>query len=169
MVQGEQLELYEEFHKRFYIEEGRLFYRDSVKGNHRAVTGTEVGYDRGDGYKSVVVNYKAYLVHRVMFLMYNKYLPDLVDHVDRDTANNLKENLREANKSINSWNTGKQVNNKSGYRGVSWSKVAGKWHSYINHKGKRIHIGFFDCVVEASEAYWKKREQILGKDNYLRG
>ena len=35
-------------------------------------------------------------------------------------------------------------NNTSGAKGVSWSKDRGKWHAYIDLKGMRKNLGFFD-------------------------
>lgn len=48
----------------------------------------------------------------------------------------------------------------SKYRGVSWDKSKGKWTSRIRYKGKKLHLGYFDNELNASNAYENKLKQI---------
>ena len=156
MVQEESLNsLYEEFHKRFKYRDGTLVFRYNIHSKQRE--GESPRTVNNCGYLKVSVNGKGYLVHRIIFLMHHGYLPDMIDHIVRDKLNNRIENLRPADKKLNSWNKELQSNNTSGYRGVSWNKGAGKWHSYIKIDGKRYHLGLYDTPEEASEAYEKSR------------
>lgn len=158
MVQEESLkELYKECHKRFSYQDGKLTYKYDIHSKQQQ--GESPKKTKSD-YKHVCVNYTYMLVHRVIFLMHHGYLPHLIDHIDRDTTNNKIENLRDADKAINSWNRDIQSNNTSGYRGVSWNKNAGKWHAYIKVSGKRRHIGLFNTPEEASIAYEQTRDDI---------
>lgn len=50
--------------------------------------------------------------------------------------------------------------NTSGLRGASWVKESGKWKAQIGHKGKRIHLGYFDTAEEAHAVYVKAKEEI---------
>lgn len=151
------MELYDECHKRFYYEDGTLIYRYDIHSKQRK--GGSPTHKRG-GYKVVTLNYKSMLVHRVIFLMHHGHLPSLIDHIDMDIENNRVDNLRDADKALNSWNRGIQSNNTSGFRGVSWNKNASKWHAYIKVNGKRRHIGLFETPEEASIAYEQARDVI---------
>jgi hypothetical protein len=45
-----------------------------------------------------------------------------------------------------------QTNNTSGVRGVSWHKSARKYQAYITVRQKRIYLGCFGTLEEATEA-----------------
>jgi hypothetical protein len=159
MVQDESLRwLYEDCHDRYEYKDGKLFFKRTL--HSRQVKGAEVGSLNNMGYLKVCLDRKNYLIHRLVFLMHHGYLPELLDHIDRNKLNNRIENLREANKELNSWNRDRQANNTSGHRGVSWNKNAGKWHAYIKIKGKRIHLGLFNTVDEARQVYEKARLDV---------
>lgn len=159
MVQDESLRLlYEKCNEMYAYEDGKLFFKRNLHSRQRA--GQEVGSLNNCGYLKVCLDKKSYLVHRLIFLMHHGYLPEMLDHIDRDKLNNRIENLRECDKEVNSWNRGRQANNTSGYRGVSWNKAAGKWHAYIKIKGKRKHLGLFNTPEEANEAYEKAKSEL---------
>lgn len=89
------------------------------------------------------------LMQRFVLDEYNtKRIPD---HINRDTLDNRKSNLRIVNKSMNAINADIRPNNTSGVTGVSFDKHANSWRSYINYQGKRIELGhrkkFEDAVV----------------------
>lgn len=42
--------------------------------------------------------------------------------------------------------------NKSGYKGVSWSKRESKWRAFIGIKGEYIHLGYFRRLIDAIKA-----------------
>ena len=76
-----------------------------------------------------------------------------VDHIDGNGLNCKKENLREATPNQNMMNSRKRIDNSSGHKGVSWSKSAGKWEAYIRNGGKKLYLGIFEDINEASIAY----------------
>ena len=85
-------------------------------------------------------------------------IPDgyVVDHINRDRADNRKCNLRICTNSENILNAGLSKANKSGYKGVSWDKRSGKWVVNITINRKHIYIGSFkdiDDVVRARDKY----------------
>lgn len=43
--------------------------------------------------------------------------------------------------------------NKSGFKGVSWSKTAGRWIATITRDGRQHHLGKFVTKEDAAEAY----------------
>jgi len=86
-------ELLEEW---FIYKEGRLYWKLSPK--YDIPVGSLVGSVREDGYISVGFTGGKYLLHRLIFLLFNGYLPDLIDHIDQDHTNNRIENLRASDK-----------------------------------------------------------------------
>ena len=107
------------------------------------------------GYVSAKTNKsprKTLLLHRLIMKC-----PDglVVDHIDRDPLNNLRENLRICTTSDNNYNQSKQTDTSSAYRGVCWDTNSGKWLARIKLTGdmKQLHIGSFDTEVAAAKAY----------------
>lgn len=88
-----------------------------------------------------------------------------IDHKDRDTFNNQRQNLRPATKLDNSRNRGPNKNNTSGFKGVRLE--AGKWRAQIRVSKKRIHLGRFATAVLAAEAYNKAAKKYFGEFAYL--
>lgn len=78
---------------------------------------------------------------------------EMVDHIDDNTLNNSRSNLRLASKAENMRNTTLRRNSTSGYKGVSFSKIMNKWEAYITVMYKKIHLGFYDTPEEAHKAY----------------
>jgi hypothetical protein len=84
----------------------------------------------------------------------NKELKLVVDHINRNSLDNRRANLRLATHLENARNRIK-INKKcsSKYKGVCWSKHHKKWQAAINFKRKSIHLGYFDNETEAAECY----------------
>ena len=74
------------------------------------------------------------------------------DHIDRDTLNNKRSNLRVVDNASNSRNHGGYSNNKSGHNGVIWHTVHKMWHSYIRVDYKLVYLGLFNNIDNAVEA-----------------
>jgi len=75
------------------------------------------------------------------------------DHINGNTLDNRKENLRHATSSQNKHNQKARATNKSGFKGVSWAKKAGKWTAQICCHRKTKNLGYFDCAKDAHQAY----------------
>ena len=75
------------------------------------------------------------------------------DHIDGDKANNQRQNLRVCTTAENMCNRGKQSNNTSGYKGVSWIEQTRKWRAQIWVNNKRIHLGVFSSPHDAATVY----------------
>lgn len=87
----------------------------------------------------------------------------LVDHIDRNTLNNQKINLRLVNNLQNNMNRKIQVNNTSGYKGVTFNKKMSKWRGQIYFKNKYIYLGYFHDPKEAAEIYNKTATNLFGQ------
>lgn len=71
-----------------------------------------------------------------------------VDHINRNTFDNRKGNLRVVSQSENRQNRDIMSNNKSGHTNIYWVKSRKKWRVQI----KRKTIGEFDTLDEAVNA-----------------
>jgi len=78
-----------------------------------------------------------------------------VDHINHDTLDNRKENLRIVNNRENMQNLkGKQCGKfTSRFPGVSWSTERKKWYAVIYKNGKSKNLGRFTSELEAALAY----------------
>lgn len=81
----------------------------------------------------------------------------VVDHIDGDSFNNLRSNLRICTPCQNMQNM-KKGKKKGGsftstYKGVSWSKTYKCWTSQITVNHKRIFVGNFVNEIDAALAY----------------
>ena len=74
---------------------------------------------------------------------------EVVDHINHDTRNNCKNNLRICSQANNAKNTSRKKNNTSGISGVTWHKQRNKWQANINVSGRRIHLGVFTSKADA--------------------
>ena len=108
------------------------------------------------GYKG-----KRYRVHRIIFAMHHGYYPKMVDHIDNNKSNNKIENLREADRSKNAFNTPANITNTSGYKNVYWEKQTNKWRVSFRI-GKERHLKRFTLLEDAVEYAKELREKLHG-------
>lgn len=74
-----------------------------------------------------------------------------VDHINRNTLDNQKSNLRVCTHKQNCINVACYAQNE--YKGVSWKKQSRKWRAYSHLNHKQIHLGYFDNPIDAAKAY----------------
>lgn len=86
-----------------------------------------------------------------------------VDHIDLDTLNNIKSNLRIATTSQNAANTFLMKDNASGFKGVLWHKRDKKYQSQIVVNRNSIFLGYFDDPIEAAKAYDREAIKHFGE------
>ena len=87
------------------------------------------------------------------------------DHKDRNKLNNRKENLRICTQSQNTMNRPKQINNTSGFKGVS-AKGKG-WMARINVRGKCFYLGTFKDKIDSAMAYNEAAIKYHGEFAYI--
>lgn len=75
-----------------------------------------------------------------------------VDHINHDTLDNTRANIRNVTIADNNQNVRKRVDNISGFSGVSWHKGANKWKAQINIENRRTHLGLFNDIRQAANA-----------------
>jgi hypothetical protein len=86
-----------------------------------------------------------------------------VDHIHHLTLDNRKQELRLCTRNENAHNTGRRIDNASGYKGVSWHKSTQKWRAEIQVDGKRKHLGCFSDADRANEVCMAARAELHGE------
>jgi len=119
------------------------------------------------GYVSARANHKGTLLkmHRMIMAAYDSNV--IVDHIDRNSLNNQRNNLRICTKRENHCNIGLTVRNTSGYKGVNFYKITNRWVAKISINGLRKSIGYFDTKEEAALAYNEMAKLHHGEFAYL--
>jgi len=77
----------------------------------------------------------------------------IVDHINGNTLDNRKCNLRFATLRQNVCNSRKRDNCSSKYKGVSKQKGRNTYNAEIRHYGEKIYLGSFRNEVDAALAY----------------
>ena len=103
-------------------------------------------------------------IHRLVARAFipNPEIKGMVDHNDNDKTNNLLENLRWATNGENMRNTQLSATNTSGVKGVNWHKRCSKWEAQITLDGKKIHLGYFTTLEEATTVRQAKAAELFG-------
>jgi len=113
----------------------------------------------GTGYAMSRTMRDATLMHR---LLLNAQKGEYVDHINGDTLDNRKCNLRLCRKQQNEFNTKVRTDNQSGYRGVCRAR-RGLYRAYITLNGRQHHLGHFLRPEDAARAYNKAARELFGE------
>ncbi len=130
--------------------------------SNRAMIGAAIKCRDRHSYVIVRLDGRLYLAHRLAFLYMNGRLPEHdVDHVNGDRADNRWANLREATRQENMRNKPARAS-KSGVRGVE-QIPSGKWRASITVSRRQLHLGCFDSIDEAKNAYEQAALKYFGE------
>jgi hypothetical protein len=88
-----------------------------------------------------------------------------VDHIDGNSLNYRRSNLRNCTKAQNAWNR-PALGGTSRFKGVHRDKH-GKWKAAIRVGGRQTFIGLFGDEVEAARAYDRMAREMFGEFAYL--
>jgi hypothetical protein len=125
-------------------------------------------YDRIRGFSIFVSDHnyvKTYIDGKDIYL--HRYLVNakpgtIIDHINEDTLDNRKSNLRFITQSGNQQNSSKiRYNNTSGFKNIAWSKQKNKWRVRLKINFKDKHIGFFDDIEDAKLEAVKARAKHM--------
>ena len=144
----------------FYYDEGLV--RRKVKRGPR-MPHAVVGSVDGKGYLHVNVEGKFVRLHKLIYFLHHKAVPQEVDHKDRNRRNNLIDNLRGATRQQNSGNIGMFRHNTSGFKGVVYIKKKNKWDARIKINGKQVYLGRRSSAAEAALLYEAAARQHFGE------
>lgn len=90
----------------------------------------------------------------------------VVDHINGDTLDNRRTNLRICTQKENIRNSKMFNTNTSGYRGVTFRKDRGKWASQIMINDKHISLGMYLDKKKAAKAYNTKSKELFGEFSF---
>lgn len=88
----------------------------------------------------------------------------LVDHRNGNTLDNRRENLRECSYGHSVLNTRAHSRSKTGVKGVV--RFRDKYRATIQFRGKWKHIGLFETLEAAKEAYMDASLEMHGAFSY---
>jgi hypothetical protein len=135
-----------------------------VDRNSRVKVGSIAGTTDKDGYRIHIIDGKSYKAHRLAWLyMTGKPPSHIIDHKNLNPSDNSWKNLREATDSQSQANKRVGKNNKTGYKGVSYSSRDGVYIAHIRHNKKVIHLGTFRCPKAAYEVYCDHARKYHGE------
>lgn len=125
------------------------------------VAGAQAGsVKNAKGYRYIRLDGALHFEHRLAWLYETGEWPaEEIDHINGDASDNRIENLREATRGQNAQNLAMSPKNTSGYRGVCWDPVNGKWCAQI-HAGRHVKLGRFDTLEAANSAYLKAKQKL---------
>lgn len=129
---------------------------DKFMQSHYARATIYTGMDENGKSKS-----KSLLLHRYIM---DVSKDQVIDHINHNTLDNRKNNLRLTTISKNSRHReGVNKNNTTGYRNVCYSKTENKYIVQLQIDSKNTRLGVFDDVHEAGEFAKTMREKYYGK------
>ena len=126
------------------------------------IKGEEAGNVRLDGYRLICLNGKSVLSSRLHYYIQHGWLPEFVDHIDRDRSNDLLNNLRAVTRAQNSRNRTKSKGTTSIYKGVTL-RQDGKWRCRLTINSKVINLGSFATEREAAIVYNEAAKKYHGE------
>ena len=132
----------------FDYKDGCLYWKKTVHGNKQYLVGQMAGSIHQYGYRHITWMGKSHKAHRLIFMLHNGFMPQEIDHINGDRADNRIENLRAVTRSENQCNRGILANNTSGYAGVSWHKKSKAWVVRVMKNGKtQLQMYFKDLEL----------------------
>lgn len=145
----------------YYDPETGIFTWLMSRGNVKS--GVIAGCIITQRYRQIMISCKRYPAHRLAFLFMTGEIPEEVDHINGERADNRWINLRACIHRQNCGNQKQRKDNTSGFKGVHLYRPSNKWLASIGHKGKRIHLGLFVTAEAAAEAYNKAALKYFGE------
>ncbi len=102
---------------------------------------------------------KLVFIHRIVM---NMKIGEITDHINGNTLDNRKCNLRICTASQNAQNKKPCLKFSSQYKGVSWNKKRKRWRVSIKKDGKAYELGRFKNEIDAAKAYNEAAKKLFG-------
>lgn len=113
------------------------------------------------GYAVANINCKVVKMHR--YILGLSEPTEIIDHINGNTLDNRKANLRRCTNTENSRNCKLSKNNTSGASGVNLIKSSGKYRARIMVNRKEIRLGHFKTFEEAKKARREAEKKYFGE------
>lgn len=139
------------------------FYNRFSRG--RAKGGERAGYEDIHGYRRIVIDYKKYYEHHLVWFYVHGEWPNEIDHIDGNRANNAPANLRLCTRSQNCANS-ERGTGVSGLKGAYWNPRTRNWFSKIQIGTTVKWLGTFNSPEEAHLAFVEELERHHGEFAY---
>jgi hypothetical protein len=141
---------------------GAFTWRKSGRGRFKRA-GAVAGSVRPDGYLSVCVDGTQWLAHRLAWVLnYGEEPPEIIDHIDRNKANNAISNLRDGSSGKNELNMKAHRDGRLGICGVRHASKPGNFQAYVARRSGFVHLysgpDFFEacCARKSWDAnFWR--------------
>lgn len=144
-----------------YNPETGLFAR---KNHFRLNSDGSVGTVQKKGYRAIMVLHRLYRAHRLAWLyVYGEFPNDQIDHINGNRDDNRIANLRVVNAHQNACNK-RSPAGLNPHIGVTKKKRKNqfRWCARIMVNKKAKHLGYFNTVEEAKNAYILAKAQLHG-------
>lgn len=128
---------------------GMLIWKRHWYHNKQYLIGRVAGTLDGDGYRIVRLHEVGYRIHRLIWFIENGNWPIQIDHKNGIRTDNKIDNLKSSTARLNCQN---KFHHRSGRLMGATQVKNGRWHSQIQIKNKRVHLGTYDTEFEA---HWK--------------
>ena len=127
-----------------------LFFWRSNKGTAKA--GDVAGTKATNGYINICIKRKLYKAHRLAWLyIHGCNTEQCIDNIKGAKDDNRLANLRQATHRENSQN--------HVLLGACFVKGKNKWRASIRFDNKRVHLGYFESMNEARQAYLQAKKE----------
>lgn len=120
----------------------------------------QIRVEPSDGYKN---RQKKLFMHRVILNIKVSYKYEEIDHINGNSIDNRKENLRAVEHKQNCQNRKIQSNNKSKYKGVHLQKDCKRYRADISVNSKQVYLGMYETAVQAAIVYNVAAIKYYGK------
>jgi len=116
---------------------------------------------KSEGYEDK--NAKAFMHRDIMGLGNENEDMIYVDHINGDSSDNRRCNLRLATKTENNYNRKSAKGSKSKYVGVTFHETSGKYRAFIAKGRKYKHLLSSDSEIKCAKAYDKAAKELYGE------
>ena len=118
------------------------------------------------GYARSSINRKKVYAHRIVMEAGDFEINKQIDHINGNTLDNRKQNLRIVTSQQNGMNSSIRKDNTSGVTGVCWDKSRNMWFARIEYNKKCINLGYFIKFEDAVAARRKAEDKYFGEYSF---
>ena len=123
-------------------------------------------WNEKNGYARSSENRKKVYAHRLVVNAGDYNVNNQVDHINGNTLDNRRENLRIVTSRQNGLNSEIRKDNTSGVTGVCWDKNRQQWLVRVYENEVAIYLGYFDKFEDAINARRKGENEYYGEYGY---